>query len=83
LKTLVDHGRTATWPTPEEIGFVVLTADDAVVVGRESGLILFDTANGEFSLLIGLTDPRVRFKGVAIDGAGRRWAPTRVWAVIC
>ncbi|MGD1878598.1 MAG: SMP-30/gluconolactonase/LRE family protein [Kiloniellaceae bacterium] len=76
LRTAAADGRTQVWPTPEEIGFVVPTAEGRLVAGMESGLFLFDPARGGFTLIWRLEGQGVRFNDAATDSAGRLWAAT-------
>lgn len=44
-------GRTASWDTPEEIGFALPADDGSLICGLRGGLHGFDSASGIFSLL--------------------------------
>lgn len=74
-RTAVADGATQSWPTPEQIGFVALTAD-GVVAGMESGLFAFDPGHGQFDCIWQLPDEGVRFNDATTDSAGRLWAGT-------
>lgn len=71
---LADHS-TRSWTTPEQVGFVALTAN-GIVAGMESGLFAFDPASGVFDLIYRLADAGVRFNDATTDPAGRLWAGT-------
>ncbi|MBO6719488.1 MAG: SMP-30/gluconolactonase/LRE family protein [Rhizobiaceae bacterium] len=74
-RTSAEDGTTRSWPTPEQIGFVVLAARGPVV-GMESGLFAFDPRGGAFERIYRLRDPGVRFNDATVDEAGRLWAGT-------
>ena len=76
FRTEAASGQTQVWPTPEEIGFVVLAREERVVVGMESGLFLFDAARGAFQPIYRLEGRNVRFNDAATDAGGRLWAAT-------
>ncbi|HMA16623.1 MAG TPA: SMP-30/gluconolactonase/LRE family protein, partial [Kiloniellaceae bacterium] len=77
LRSDAASGATRVWRTPEEIGFVTLTAAGGVVAGMASGLFAFDPAGGgSFRLILPLEGRNVRFNDAAVDAAGRLWAAT-------
>lgn len=76
LQTFVDDGKTNIWPTPEEIGFVVLTDQGRVLVGMERGLFWFDQKSGTFDLCAEHGQSDVRFNDATVDSSGRLWAGT-------
>lgn len=77
LRSDAASGATRVWRTPEEIGFVALTAAGTVVAGMASGLFAFDPAGGgSFRLILPLEGRKVRFNDAAVDAAGRLWAVT-------
>lgn len=76
FRSAADDGATRSWPMPEEIGFAVLAAQGAVVVGLESGLFRFDPEAARLDLIFELRDAGARFNDTCTDPAGRLWAAT-------
>jgi len=76
FRSEAESGSTGTWTTPEEIGFVVLARGGGIVLGMESGLFVFDSATGGFTLIWRLDAGNARFNDASTDGAGRLWATT-------
>lgn len=76
LRSDARDGTTRVWRTPEEIGFVALTAGGGIVAGMTSGLFTFDPSGGSFRLILPLEGRQVRFNDAAVDAAGRLWATT-------
>jgi sugar lactone lactonase YvrE len=76
LKTGAGDGKTHSWATPEQIGFVVLTQTGRVLVGMETGLFWFEPGDGSFDLCAELGVENVRFNDATVDPAGRLWAGT-------
>lgn len=76
LRSDAASGATRVWRTPEEIGFVALTAAGRIVAGMTSGLFAFDPADGSFRLILPLEGRNVRFNDATVDAAGCLWATT-------
>lgn len=76
FRSAAEGGATESWPMPEEIGFAVLAAQGAVVVGLESGLFRFDPETAKLELIFELRDAGARFNDACTDPAGRLWAAT-------
>lgn len=76
LRTDVDTGATARWPTPQQIGFIA-RANGTLVAGMEQGLFLFEPHAGTFDLVAGTELPAgMRFNDATVDAAGVLWAST-------
>src|SRR5207249_2008261 len=75
------NGRTRSWATPEQVGFVVLSADGGLVAGFKSGLHHV-ALNGDGSVTSSRIDrvdgnrDDVRFNDATSDAEGRIWACT-------
>lgn len=54
----VDDGATASWPTPDQIGFALPAEDGSLVCGVRGGLHRFDPAVGRFELLLAVEADR-------------------------
>ena len=69
-------GAQASWPAPQQIGFIVpVDGADSFVVGLQGGLHLFDPADGSFTPL---ADPEPHLPGnrlndAVVDTKGRLW----------
>jgi len=71
-------GARRSWDSPEQVGFVLPAQGGGFVAGLESGLHLFDPADGAFSLLAAVEPDRPgnRLNDGAVDPAGRLWFGT-------
>lgn len=76
LRTNLDDLSTQHWKTPEQIGFVVVTDQQSVAVGMQTGLYEFRSETGKFSLLVALPDIGIRFNDATTDTHGCIWAGT-------
>ena len=71
-----ETGAQASWPAPQEIGFLVpVEGADSFVAGLQGGLHLFDPADGSFTPL---ADPEPHLPGnrlndAVVDPQGRLW----------
>ena len=72
------RGDLLSWPTAEDVGFVLPAADGKFVCGLRSGLHRFDPRTSEFKLITRVEPdrPRNRLNDGCIDGAGRLWFGT-------
>jgi sugar lactone lactonase YvrE len=75
------HGRTQSWTTPEQVGFVVVRPEGELLAGFKSGLhhvVLNDDATVTSSRIDRVDRNRgdVRFNDATTDAEGRIWACT-------
>jgi xylono-1,5-lactonase len=70
-----ESGRRESWDCPEQIGFLLPSADGGWVGGLQSGLNRFDPATGDFDPLTPPERHRVehRLNDGYVDGHGRLW----------
>lgn len=71
-------GSRASWPAPEEIGFLLPRRGGGFVAGLQSGLHAFDPASGAFELLAEVEPDRPgnRLNDGTVDPSGRLWFGT-------
>jgi D-xylonolactonase len=67
-----------SWDSPEQVGFVLPSQGGGFVAGLASGLHRFDSASGEFSLIVEMEPerPSNRLNDGVVDPAGRLWFGT-------
>ncbi len=71
-------GEAARWDAPDQVGWVLPSADGGMVAGLRTGLHRFDPADGSFAFIARPeADPAGnRLNDAATDGAGRLWFGT-------
>ncbi|MGH8175008.1 MAG: SMP-30/gluconolactonase/LRE family protein [Steroidobacter sp.] len=71
-------GEQHTWQAPEDVGFIVPSADGAFVCGLKSGLHRFDPGAPSFTLIerVEAERPHNRSNDACVDRAGRLWFGT-------
>lgn len=67
-----------SWPSPEQVGFILPAERGGFVAGLQSGLYHFDESSGSFDLLIEVERdiPTNRINDGVVDPAGRLWFGT-------
>lgn len=67
--------RTRSWPTPDQIGFIVPADDGRLLCGLRDGLHWFDPNSGAFSSFLRLPDEPAgnRLNDAHVDARGRLW----------
>lgn len=65
----------ASWPAPEQVGFIVPAAPGHFICGLQSGLHSFDPQRGTFELIVRVDADRPgnRLNDAHVDTAGRLW----------
>lgn len=71
-----DGQGVTVWNTPEQPGFVVLTASDKPALGMQTGIYLFSAENETFELLVPFGGEGQRFNDACVDPSGRLWTST-------
>ena len=72
------NGDQRSWDTPAQIGFCLPAANGKFIVGLQSGLAVFDPADGSFAPFVDPepTLPGNRLNDGTVDPAGRLWFGT-------
>ena len=70
-----ERGILKSWPAPAQIGWVLPTARQQMIVGLQTGLHRFDPATGRFALVAAPEPdlPGNRLNDATTDPAGRLW----------
>ncbi|ODP38700.1 SMP-30/gluconolactonase/LRE family protein [Sphingomonas turrisvirgatae] len=73
-----NDGERQSWAAPAQIGFCLPAADGRFVAGLQTGLVLFDPADGSFTPLLDPEPdlPGNRLNDAAVDPSGRLWFGT-------
>lgn len=68
-------GETATWASPEPVGFLAPLLGGDFIAGLKSGLHRFDPASGSFTLIAEVERPELdnRLNDGFVDAQGRLW----------
>src|SRR5271163_3981272 len=71
-------GKTRSWTTPAEPGFVLPYHRGGLICGLRGGLYYFDPTTGGFTLLVPVEEgkPRHRINDGFVDASGRVWFGT-------
>ncbi|HWT11420.1 MAG TPA: SMP-30/gluconolactonase/LRE family protein [Allosphingosinicella sp.] len=81
IKQLLVHrfdpatGALRSWPSPEQVGWVLPADDGGLLAGLQSGIHRFDPGTGQFALLAEVEPdrPANRLNDAATDPKGRIW----------
>lgn len=73
-----ESGEHRVWPAPEQVGFLLPTADGGWIAGMQSGPHRFDPATGRFTALAAPDEhgPAYRLNDGCVDRQGRLWFGT-------
>lgn len=68
-------GAHDSWAAPDQVGWVLPSADGGIIAGLKTGLHRFDPATGAFDLLAAVEPDRPgnRLNDATVDPAGRLW----------